>query len=142
MSKAKDFSDDLADVSDKVSNDVDAILKIVRQKEDRGGDSPQQKPEPKKVNTATPNSDSPPGPKTNKPRVAKTRSKPEPVLADQVLLENVTTRLPRETNELLTEAALRQKLKKTEPSTRQAIVEAALQDWFRRNGYSKSIDGD
>lgn len=142
MNKAKDFSDDLADVSDKVSNDVDAILKIVRQKEDRGGDSPQQKLEATRANTAAAEPQSSPAPKTNKGRTAKTRPKPQPVPADQVLLENVTTRLPRETNELLTEAALRQKLKKREPSTRQAIVEAALQDWFRNNGYSKSSDRD
>jgi len=50
-------------------------------------------------------------------------------------LENVTTRLRRTTNELLTEAALRQRLKKESPSTRQDIVEAALGDWFRKHGY-------
>lgn len=57
------------------------------------------------------------------------------VLDEHVALENVTTRLRRETNELLTEAALRQRLKKETPATRQDIVEEALQDWFRKHSY-------
>lgn len=50
-------------------------------------------------------------------------------------MENVTTRLSRETNERLTEAALRQKLKKLEPDTRQGIIEAAVREWLKREHY-------
>jgi hypothetical protein len=55
-------------------------------------------------------------------------------------LENVTTRLRQKTNELLTESALRQRLKKESPSTRQDIIEAALADWFRTHGYGRGRD--
>lgn len=53
-----------------------------------------------------------------------------------VSLVNVTTRLRHETNERLTDAALRQRLKKVSPNTRQDIIESALVEWFRRHGYS------
>lgn len=138
MSKAKDFSDDLADVSDKVSNDVDAILKIVREKEERRGDLPHEPSQPEKVDAAPKVVETPPPSKVNKPRTTRTRVTSTPALTEQVILENVTTRLRRDTNELLTEAALRQKLKKEDPSTRQDIIEAALQDWFRGQGYALS----
>ena len=137
MSKAKDFSDDLADVTDKVSSDVDAILKLVRQTEGREGDSTHHSPQPEKSDPTPPAAAKSPPPKPPKPRSAQTRVMTGPTLTEQVVLENVTTRLRRETNELLTEVALRQKLKKIEPATRQDIIEAALQEWFRRNGYSK-----
>ncbi len=59
--------------------------------------------------------------------------------ADEVVaLDNVTTRLRRDTNELLTEAALRQKLMKQSPDTRQDIVEAALGEWFERYGFRRT----
>ncbi len=53
-------------------------------------------------------------------------------------LENVTTRLTAEINDLLTESALRQKLAKRIPSTRQDIIEEALHEWFIQNGYLKA----
>ena len=40
---------------------------------------------------------------------------------------------PSETNERLTEAALRQKLSKRKPDSRQGIIEAAVIDWLKRN---------
>jgi hypothetical protein len=136
MSKANDFSDDLADVKHKVSSDVDAILKLVRQTE--GRDSIQPSPQPENSDpTPLAAAKSPPS-KPAKPRTARTPLTPGPTLTEQVVLENVTTRLRRETNELLTEAALRQKLKKETPSTRQDIIDTALQDWFLRNGYASS----
>lgn len=51
--------------------------------------------------------------------------------------ENVTTRLNSETNQLLTEAALRQKLKRASPNTRQDIVETAVCEWLKRQGYDR-----
>lgn len=50
-------------------------------------------------------------------------------------LENVTTRLTRETNELLTAASLRQRLRKRTPATRQDIIEEAVQHWLAAHGY-------
>jgi hypothetical protein len=121
-----------------VSNDVDAILKLVRQKEERGGDLPQQTPKPEKIEVAPEVADTPPPSKVKKPRTTRTRVASTSALAEQIVLENVTTRLRRDTNELLTEAALRQKLKKEDPSTRQDIIEEALQDWFQRQAYALS----
>jgi hypothetical protein len=137
MSRPKDFADDLADVSATVNTDVDAIIKLVRQKDAREGESQQQ------VAQSHEEADSPsttkaqaPAPKATSRRPSRIRAANNPSLVEQVVLENVTTRLHRDTNELLTEAALRQKLKKETPATRQDIIEAALQDWFRRHGYA------
>lgn len=52
--------------------------------------------------------------------------------------KNVTTRLSPETDQLLTEAALRQKLKHASPNTRQDIIEIAVGEWLKRHGYSRS----
>jgi hypothetical protein len=52
------------------------------------------------------------------------------------VLRNITTRLSYETNLLLTEAALRQRLKKAVPATRQDIIEEAVQEWLRHHRYA------
>ena len=57
------------------------------------------------------------------------------IAPESVVLVNVTTRLSRETNELLTEASLRQRLKRVKPNTRQEVIEVALKEWCERNGY-------
>ena len=75
--------------------------------------------------------------------MAKTKARPrtsarlgvKEAVDDKVILENVTTRLTRETNQLLTEAALRQKMVKQKPDTRQDIVNEALEEWLERRGY-------
>ena len=58
------------------------------------------------------------------------------VALEPVVLVNVTTRLSRETNELLTEASLHQRLKRVSPNTRQDVIEVALREWYERNGYA------
>jgi hypothetical protein len=70
--------------------------------------------------------------------VSKQRARTAHTLAEyaDAVLENVTTRLPRDTNERLTDAALRQRLKKVEPATRQDIINEALKEWLERKGYS------
>lgn len=50
-------------------------------------------------------------------------------------LQNVTTRLTPETNEILRRAALQQQLKKHSPSTRQEIIEESIREWAHRRGY-------
>jgi hypothetical protein len=143
MGKPKDFSDDLAVLDSSVRGEVDTILKLVREKEGKHERRPEEALPANSVATA--DSTEPdqsarllPDREENvsrKTRRTATRSAPSSGTAEQVVLENVTTRLSRQTNELLTEAALRQKLKKETPSTRQDIVEAALQEWFRKHGY-------
>ena len=142
MTSTMDFSADLAGVSKSVDSDVDAIVRLVRQKDGREADAPvrltnapdsvdvhsggggQADVSFKQVSSRSP---------YRKP--SKRRTTVESTLAEAVALEDVTTRLRRDTDELLTEAALRQKLKKQIPATRQDIIEAALQDWFRRQSY-------
>ena len=139
MSRPTDFSNDLAVVSETVKTDVDAIIKLVRQKDAREGDSRllpissdhTTDPGPANETHAT-------QPKPSRHRPSRVRTIGAPSLEQQVILENVTTRLRRETNERLTEVALRQKLKKEDPATRQDIIEAALQEWFQRHGYTSS----
>jgi hypothetical protein len=134
MSKAKDFSEDLAIVSKAVATDVDTIVKIVRQKDAGEGekqhslsiDEPPIHDVPAAVSPTPPASSQ----RTLRPRKSNVAVPPE-----GIPLDNVTTRLRRDTNERLTEAALRQKLKKERPNTRQDIIEEALQEWLRRHGY-------
>jgi hypothetical protein len=139
MSRGGDFSGDLASISATVERDVGAFMKLVpeeqtenprqstRQNENACPAQEQQRGEV--------DAESPLPATTNNP--TRQRSKPEskPAADEPIILLNVTTRLRRETNELLTEAALRQRLKKQAPATRQDIVEHALQEWFRRQGY-------
>ncbi len=136
MSKPADFSNDLAVVSEAVNTDVDAIVKLVRQKDAREG-NPRSLPTESNQNTTLPLTDQIEAthakPSRHRPSRIRTGSTPAP--EEQVVLENVTTRLRRETNEQLTEVALRQKLKKEDPATRQDIIEAALQEWFQRHDY-------
>ncbi len=52
----------------------------------------------------------------------------------------MTTRLRLETIGQLKIACLRQELKKKSPHTGQAIIDEALADWFRKNGYGRGQD--
>lgn len=67
------------------------------------------------------------------PPSASKRSRPaaEPT-PDQAIWENVTTRLTRETNRRLTEAALKQRLRQAKPDSRQGIIEEAVSLWLDR----------
>jgi hypothetical protein len=145
MSRSTDFSDDLAVVSEAVNTDVAAIMKIVRQKDERGGTSVVEQLQPNEpvgflVNEQATSLSSHLPSQTAKHKSVISRARHQLPLTEPEILENVTTRLRRETNELLTEVALRQKLKKEVPATRQDIIEAALQEWFQRQGYSRKVE--
>jgi hypothetical protein len=136
MSKAKDFSEDLAIVSKSVATDVDTIVKIVRQKD--AGEGEKQHPLSVDEEPAhdAPDAVSPaPQPASSQQRTLRPRKSNVAVPPEGIPLDNVTTRLRRDTNERLTEAALHQKLKKERPNTRQDIIQDALQEWLRRHGY-------
>lgn len=121
------FADDLATIQQDVTADVGKILQLAKT---------QSSPAVEAKVEAVPST--PPIAKEVPRRIRRTTS---PVAIETPLvsrtLENVTTRLSRETNELLTEVALRQRLKKKTPDTRQAIIESALREFFQRNGYAK-----
>jgi len=131
MDRKPDFATDLSAMTANVDAEVGDVLRAISQQK--------KKPEVKVVNVAAATDiigDDPaltsPQPRTH----MKSRRSPAIVSGEDIVLENVTTRLRRETNELLTEAALRQRLKKTNPASRQDIVEAALREWFKKHGYT------
>jgi hypothetical protein len=143
MSKAKDFSEDLANVSKAVATDVDAIVKIVREKDAGEGEKQEPNSARDQTNQVTLAAVVPASPRASSQRTLRPRKSNVAAVAEGIPLENVTTRLRRDTNERLTEAALRQKLKKDRPNTRQDIIEEALQDWLRRQGYLAAFsDGE
>jgi hypothetical protein len=146
MSKQPDFGNDLAALNDNVTAAVDDVLQVLQQKRTANrsiaGNTNQDAAAKHETNgaslvveavTAQPAAASSP-----RRQRSISRSRLTPTVEHDEPLENVTTRLRQKTNELLTEAALRQRLKKESPATRQDIVEAALGDWFRKHGYSRS----
>lgn len=127
MDKARpSFSDDLRAIQGEVEADVGTILEIA--KRERG--SRPLGPESNQSFTA----DKPAADRRSH-RTRKQAPAQRPEQSDPPVLQNVTTRLSRETNLLLTEAALRQRLKRVTPATRQDIIEAALLLWLRETGY-------
>lgn len=144
MDKRPDFGKDLAVVSEEVTAGVDDVLQALRQKRavrqrvvelKVGGD----KPEREEHEIVAPSSDSSDAaPSQDRPRRPRTTARTRNASAqeDHVAIINVTTRLPRDTVELLEQASLRQKLQKFRPDTREGIHNEALQDWFRKHGYS------
>jgi hypothetical protein len=147
MDKRPDFGKDLAALTSNVTAEVGDVLQALRQKQvakrpadNNKGENMTPEQEPVAVD------DRPTKPANTTATDISRRSRPasrsrlKPIIERDDALENVTTRLRRETNELLTEAALRQRLKKEIPATRQDIVEAALTDWFRRQGYALRTD--
>lgn len=119
------FSEDLRAIQSEVENDVGVILDLAKQ---------------------TKSSDASPSTSATEPvpTVARARriNRPSKTLSSDApqqrsLLQNVTTRLSQRTNELLTEAALRQRLKKAIPATRQDIIEVAVSEWLKLHGYNR-----
>jgi hypothetical protein len=134
MDRQFDFGSDLAAVHSEVAADVGGILDAVKARKalkttrpDQVQESLAERPQGPQASTI------PERPKLERPRRTRSTSPREP--ESRTVLENVTTRLHRETNELLTEASLHQRLKKLTPATRQDIVEIAVQEWLHANGY-------
>ena len=145
MNKQPDFGTDLANLQDSVTAEVGDMLHALEQKRSIGRAPTIKQEEPQAPSSQlTANQLDVPAPSTGapaprRPRPA-SRSRLAPTVERNEPLENVTTRLRQRTNELLTEAALRQRLKKENPATRQDIVEAALCEWFRKQGYLRARD--
>ena len=119
------FGDELKSLTDDVSNDVAEILKLAKSSRDKS-ELPAETRKP--LVHATGNQQA----KNNRQRNPNRKSQDQ---AANELRENVTTRLTRHTNELLTEASLRQKLKKVKPDSRQDIIEYAILEWLKRHGF-------
>lgn len=145
MNKQPDFGNDLAALNENVTAAVGDVLEALQQKRTAKASEASKKAEEQLVEPAAsteltselnlPVAAPSPGRQRTSPR-----SRLAPTIERDEPLENVTTRLRQKTNELLTEAALRQRLKKVTPATRQDIVEAALHDWFRKHGYARGRD--
>ena len=123
-----DFTDDLKGIQDDVVKDVGNILELAHAA---------RRESPARENAA---SSAPPEPASRQGQSSRPKNpRPDqaPVANQPSALVNVTTRLSHQTNELLTEAALRQRLKKISPASRQDIMEVAIQEWCQKNGYSR-----
>lgn len=121
------FGDELKSINDELDLDVGKILRLAKADSTspesnaskpppisrKSGTSPQPK---KPAKPPTSDADRDHAPHKNEPRI------------------NVTTRLTQGLNQRLTEAALRQKLNKQKPDTRQDIIEIAIVDWLSRRG--------
>jgi hypothetical protein len=158
--KAPDFGQDLSSLSSNVALEVADVLDALRKKkegakpaaaaaarqpepvetEKRAGPQGESAQEPIGQDTVAQAEIAASDPSAATPRKQRSASRQRTRASEEeeVVLQNVTTRLRRDTNELLTEAALRQKLKKTGPDSRQDIIEAALHLWFREEGYAKA----
>lgn len=125
MGDPKAFSEDLVAMRDQVANELDGILAVVKD---------QRRPSAKLVAKPTPPTDATDNPNPAEPVTppsAPKRSRPaaEP-MPEPAIWENVTTRLTRETNRKLTEAALKQRLRRAKPDSRQGIIEEAVRHWL------------
>jgi len=147
MNKQPDFGNDLAALNENVTAAVGDVLEALQQKRATKTATVSKKADEKDVQPSAPVesvSGAEPAIAAPSPRRQRmsSRSRLTPSVERDEPLENVTTRLRQKTNELLTEAALRQRLKKEMPATRQDIIEAALGDWFRKHGYGRGRDDE
>lgn len=138
MAKKPNFANELDSIANSVEADVDRVINILRD-----GNSPQSTavdrskvPSHRKstLTTEAKRHDRSDGKRQMQPLPVH-RQPIDDVAEEERILENVTTRLTRNTNQRLTEAALRQRLAKRTPDSRQAIIETAVNDWLERNGY-------
>jgi hypothetical protein len=147
MSKEPDFGSDLAALNEHVNVEVGDMLKALKQKRAASGQANLKRIEEQAGGQTTSDvsavsSENRVKGNSQRRQRSAIRSRLIPVIERDEALENVTTRLRGTTNELLTEAALRQRLKKEHPSTRQDIIEVALQEWFRKHGYRPGGSSD
>ena len=125
MGDPKAFSDDLVAMRDQVAAEIDGILAVVNDQR-RPSANLAAKPTPSTDRTDYPIPAAPSAPQSV-PKRSRPAVEPTP---EQAIWENVTTRLTRDTNRLLTEAALKQRLRQAKPDTRQGIIEEAICLWL------------
>lgn len=122
------FGDELKSINDEVSVDVREILELAKANQ-----------KPKQLAVANETGGNLESDTRRSPHQTKKRPKTETLGKSNCDTHqhrvNVTTRLSNHLNESLTEAALRQKLSKQQPDTRQDIIEVAVREWIQRNGH-------
>ena len=141
MRNRGDFAEDIAATKARTDEEVANLLKLVNDEPamTASNSRPIRNSEPEKTAAAKrePKIATPSDRQLEAPTRGPSRSRIRVTEDEKVVLENVTTRLPRDVNEFLTEAALRQRLKKSKPDTRQEIIEQALRQWFFAEGYGE-----
>jgi hypothetical protein len=141
MNDENSFDDELAAVATQVDEEVGNVVHFLRTggsagtKSTPAAEARATAVDPVPQTQGPPDPAEPSGPQNSQRGIRISRAKP--VVAARPPRENVTTRLPSDTNLRLTEAALRQKLKKHKPDSRQEIIDEALQDWLAKHGYRK-----
>lgn len=138
MDKRPDFGQDLEALQENVTIEVGTALKAIR--ESKNASRPVKtievkEPAPSQVaSTATSEQAAAASPQPRKRSTG--RSNQNAIVERKDAKENITVRIYTDTNELLSEAANWQKVKRQFPATRQDITQEALEDWFRKHGYS------
>jgi len=132
MNKRPDFASDLQELRLDVHENVASILTAARDRSPATGETQSKTPAPEESSLPTKPK---PKPRSHAPRA--TAKLPE--ASERRPLQNVSTKLPPETKELLRQAAHFQAAKRLTPDTEQGIINHALCDWFKRHGYSRRL---
>lgn len=135
MNDKKDFADDIGALSKSVDDDVARVVTLLKGDQETPTRPTSRKSRSRRRDRS--NADESSALASQRPKGARHRQQITSASTSAVF-QNVTTRLPADMNDLLTEAALRQKLKKQAgiACTRQSIILEALQEWMCKHGYS------
>jgi hypothetical protein len=100
-----------------------------------------EKTDPRVENEA-PEANGSPRPRTRTKPAARTlrAARPESPLRPNVV--SITTRLPREVDDLVEKASFAQRMNGLSPGTKQEILAEAARDWLRRSGYIRMAESD
>lgn len=140
MTRRAGFGNDLKVLADDVEVNVAGMLQMLNDGRPRTKQSIKKEKVPNMENNAHSGANEFPNEVASKEpnysrRSSDIRAIEKTSTQSPALLVNVTTRLTHAINQLLTDDSLRQRLKRTQPATRQEIIEEALRGWLINNGY-------
>lgn len=137
MGEQKGFDNDLAAVASHIDEGVGSVMQMLRRHSESNSAAPTLQEGTGQTNAAaTEHSANSKTIKVESDQRRRTSSRAR--AADEPpILQNVTTRLTSDSNQQLTDAALRQRLRKRKPDTRQGVLQDALNDWLAKHGYLK-----
>lgn len=148
MNKQPDFGNDLAALNDNVTAEVGSVLQVLEQKRTASHRTIVRKSEeqisavqsPTDIHTEKREQSSVTSPQRGKREVS--RSRPAPAEKQDEVWKKITTQIRMASFELLREACLHQELKRKLPDTGQGIIDEALTEWFRKQGYGRNPKED
>lgn len=145
MNKRPEFGDDLKVLTTDVETNVAGMLQLLNNGQRDSTQSTKPQGATKLVNEAQllaneVSNDAGPKQRSNAKRRLASHARQALKAPEEapIPLVNVTTRLTHAVNQLLTEASLRQRLKRTQPASRQDIIEEAIRVWLIDQGYLTS----